>query len=303
MTTPLYASGGQTRVATVVETTYGTTPATPTMLVTNFVTFGLNKGFQTFQDASVRNDRMTDFTAIGNSVIKGDIDVNLRNGEFDHWFEMLMATTLSSQVATTGTTTGQSLSIEAAYLDQARYRLFTGCLIDKCAFSFAVNKFVGLKFSVMAQNMTASGSATGTTYTAASTAVPMKTETGTMKIGGTASALVESLDFTYDNKLQAAYTLANTNAQAFGYSLTEVKGTATVLIDSTDSINATFLAGTSTSIEMDVTDGTNTYKFALPNVTITDYQVSLTGTGFVKAKITFNADKDQTTGTNLKITV
>ena len=104
------ADGSRHSLAMVAESTYGTTPSTPTWTALRHTNcnLGLNKG--SFQSEELRSDRnITDFRHSAKSVNNG-FDFELSYGSFDDAVEALLGGTWADR----GTITGTTISAAAA---------------------------------------------------------------------------------------------------------------------------------------------------------------------------------------------
>jgi hypothetical protein len=101
-------ASSQTRLASIVEVTYGTTPATPTFLIQRFVSENLNANIENVVSNEIRSDRnITDLIQVGQSA-GGSVDFELSYGSFDVWLESLMFAAWATDVLKNGNT--QNLS-------------------------------------------------------------------------------------------------------------------------------------------------------------------------------------------------
>lgn len=104
------ASGAMTGLRYIAEVTYGTTPATPTMLAVRMLDNSLNLKKETFQSHEIRSDRMISDMRHGMRSVGGNISAELSLQAFDGLLEM----TLSSVFAAVAVHVAVNLQMIAA---------------------------------------------------------------------------------------------------------------------------------------------------------------------------------------------
>ena len=303
------AVGARSAVGAVVETVWGTTPTTPTLLQLPFVTFNLGKKLDKFMDPSIQGDRMYRPSVTGNSHIVGDIAVSYQPLNYDNLLGSLFNNAWSSNVLAIGNTR-TSMTIEHSQIDIAQYFQYTGVVVDKLALKLNTNGIVNATFSLIGKDSptvtsasidTVSGASPNGFYTPASVANPFTHSGGTFKEGGSAIASLVSLDLTLDNKVAANFALGQTTVTDFSSNFFDVTGTATVYLQDASVYNK-FINSTTTSLEFTLTNGTNSHDFLIPNVRYNDAVKSISGNGPVMLSIPFTGFYDSGTSTNVKIT-
>ena len=104
----------QTRLASIAEVTYGTTPSSPTFLEQRFTSEGLNANIENVVSNEIRADRnVSDLVQVGSSA-GGPVAFELSYGSFEDWLESLMFSTWSSNVLKNGNTQ-KSFTLEKTF--------------------------------------------------------------------------------------------------------------------------------------------------------------------------------------------
>ena len=295
-----FASGSRSSLSYVVESTFGTTPAGN---FTNlpFTSHSLNMTKERVEGTDIQPDRMSRVDRQGNRQVEGDIVGDLRDTDFDVLLESAMLSTWSTNVLKIGTTP-KFLSIEdyAADIDQSR--LFTGCSVNTLGVSLAPNQMVTGTFGIVGQNMAISQ--TEKTQDAASTAQPFDSYSGTLEIGGSASAIVTAVDFTVTNGFVPTFVVGDATAPALEVGEAVVEGTLSAYFEDASLINR-FVNETETSLKVTVGDnaGTpNTMEFFFPRCKINSADVGVDGPTSRMITCSFVALRNPSEATSLQIT-
>jgi hypothetical protein len=296
----IFTTGAETRVAIVAETTPGTTPVTPTMLVLPFVKLDLEYTQNTYKDTSIFSDRMERDVIAGLRKVSGSLSANLSHLNYAPLLQTAMFNTFASKVLKTGNT-WNTLTIEEWHSDITKGFVSTGCFADKLAIKVPVNGIVTVDATISGMNYSTETAALSSSPTAAVSEVPFTHLGGTILEGGTAIAYLTAIDLNIDN---AATELSVLGAQTpVGYTpgMSSVTGTLTAWVPDLTLFNK-FINQTQTSVNFTLTDGTNTLQFNLPNVTYTSAKKPVAGQGAVVLTLAFTAVRDPSTQSNLIIT-
>jgi hypothetical protein len=293
----------RTRIAVVPETTWGTTPATPSMTLLPVTAFGLNLTRNELKDQSIRSDRMQRYSISGNSQVGGDIALDYCD---DDTTDSLLACALrgawSTNVLAVGTT-DSSFTIEQGSLDTSLYSVYNGVKVDKAQINIALNDVVKMSFSCIGHGMVAGTAAiTGATYGAEPQLNPFTHYAGTIKEGGSVCGYLSQVQIDIGSGSQANFALGDTFAKNITYGLAEVTGTATAYFQDLTLLNK-FLNGTASSIDVTVTDGAGgSREFKMANIKYTSGTKQTANSGSITLNMAFTALYDATTGTPLQIT-
>jgi hypothetical protein len=303
------AVGSRSAIGAVVETVWGTTPATPALLDIPFTGFSVNKTIDKYNDGSIQGDRMYRPSVSGNVHIAGDLDVAYGPLNYDNLLVSLMNAPWATNVLKIGNTQS-SLSIEHAQLDIGQYWLYNGMIVDKLQLKLGVNGIVTAKFTFVGKDSptvtttsvdVTAGTGVGGFYTLPQTALPFVHNGGTFKEGGSAFATFMSLDLTLDNKSAANFALGASAAQSLSSSYFEVTGSANVYVTDAVMYNK-FIGSTASSVEFTLTNGTNSHDYLIPNLRYHGATKAVTGQGPVTMTLPFVGFFDSTSASNLVIT-
>ena len=299
-----FAQGSRSSLSYIAETSFGTTPASPTFAYLPFNTHSIDLTKDRVEGNEIQSDRMTRVDRHGNKQAGGSIETDLRKADFDELFESAFFSTFSTDVLKVGTTP-KYFTMEDEAADISQYRLFTGMAVSNMSVSIAPNQMVTGSFDMVGKTMTQSGStgSTGGTPTAASTNQPFDSYSGTISDGGSAISIVTSIDFSLANSLAPTFVVGSDAAQSLEYGRAVVEGTMTVYYEDETLINK-FLNETESSIEVSVDDptGSNSYTFLFPRVKYNGASVPVQNPQSRLITMPFVALYDATEDTNIKLT-
>jgi hypothetical protein len=303
-----FSQGSRSGLAYVVESAFGTTPATPSLIDIPYNTHSLNLTKDRVEGNQLQPDRMPRVDRHGNRQTGGDITVDLRKGDFDPFLESAMFGSWSNDELKTGTTP-KYFTIEDRALDLPQYRLFTGLSVSSLAVSIQPNQMVTGTFSMIGKDMTISGSSADATTTAASSNAPFDSYSGDIKIAdaggalGSGLTLITGIDFTIDNSLNPTFVVGETSTPQLEYGMANITGSITAYFQDATLINR-FINETETAIEVSVDDptGSNPYTFLFPRAKINSADVPVDGPTSRIVTMEFVALYDSTEASNLTIT-
>lgn len=299
-----FAQGSRSSLSYIAETSFGTTPASPTFAYLPFNTHSIDLTKDRVEGNEIQSDRMTRVDRHGNKQAGGSIETDLRKADFDELFESAFFSSFSTDVLKVGTTP-KYFTMEDEAADISQYRLFTGMAVSNMSVSIAPNQMVTGSFDMVGKTMTQSGStgSTGGTPTAASSNQPFDSYSGTISDGGSAISIVTSIDFSLANSLAPTFVVGSDAAQSLEYGRAVVEGTMTVYYEDETLINK-FLNETESSIEVSVDDptGSNSYTFLFPRVKYNGASVPVQNPQSRLITMPFVALYDATEDTNIKLT-
>lgn len=304
-----FAQGSRTSLAYIAETTFGTTPSSPTFANLPVNTHSLDLTKDRVEGNEIQADRMPRVDRHGNKQAGGSIEVDLRKGDFDEFIESAMlstwdATPVDADDELKVGTTPKYFSIEDAANDISQFRLFTGMSVSSMNVSIAPNQMVTTTFEMVGKTMTQAGStaSTGGSPTAASTNSPFDSYSGTISDGGSGISIVTSIDFSVSNSFAPTFVVGSDSAQQLEFGRAVVEGTMTVYYEDETLINK-FLQETESAVEVTVDDptGTNLYTFSFPRVKYNGASVPLQNPQSRLITLPFIALYDSTAETNLLI--
>jgi len=175
------ATGSRHNMAYVVESTFGTTPTTPsfTPIRHTGTTIGLSKRRNRVRRVTRRSSGSS-FPSRQTESVAGDINVELSYESFDDLLEAVLCGTWATNVLKAGTTR-RSYTVERHHQDIGKYLRSTGCNFNALSLSVAPNSMVTGSLSVIGKDFTiASAAITGATYAAETTTSPFDSFTGSI---------------------------------------------------------------------------------------------------------------------------
>lgn len=302
-----FSQGSRAGLSYVVESTFGTTPATPSLIQLPYTTHSLNLTKERVTGTDIQPDRMLRVDRHGNRSVAGDIVADLRKGDFDPFLESAFFNTFSTNVLKVGTTP-KYFSIEDAATDIAQFRLFTGMAVSSLAVSIRPNQMVTTTFSMVGKDMSISGTSVDATKTTASGNQPFDAYSGALSIGDaggslTASAIVTGIDFTLNNALAPTFVVGSASTPQLEYGMATVEGTITAYFEDASLINR-FINETETGLQVSVDDptGSSDYTFLFPRVKINGADVPVDNPTSRIITLPFVALYDTVEATNIKLT-
>lgn len=298
-----FAQGSRSSLAYIAESTFGTTPSTPTLANLPINSHSLDLTKDRVEGNEIQADRMPRVDRHGNRQTGGSIEVDLRKGDFDAFLESAFFSTFSTNVLKIGTTP-KYFSIEDRAADISQYRLFKGMAVSSLGVSIAPNQMVTGTFEMVGKDMTqASTSATASPITASSSNAPFDSYSGVISDGGSGIAIVTSLEFSLSNSLAPTFVVGASTTPQLEYGRAVVEGTMTVYYEDETLINK-FLNETESAIEVTIDDpsGSSDYTFLFPRVKYNGASVPLANPQSRLITLPFVALYDSTEGTNIKLT-
>lgn len=302
-----FSQGSRAGLSYVVESTFGTTPGTPTLVQLPYTTHSLNLTKERVTGNDIQPDRMPRVDRHGNRSVAGDIVVDLRKGDYDPFFESAFFNTFSTNTLKIGTTP-KYFSIEDAATDINQFRLFTGMAVSSLAVSIRPNQMVTGTFSMVGKDMSISSVSVDPTKTASSGNAPFDAYSGALSIGNTGGALssaaiVTGIDFTINNALAPTFVVGSSSTPQLEYGMATVEGTITAYFEDLALINR-FLNEVETALQVSVDDptGASDYTFLFPRVKINGADVPVDNPTSRVITLPFVALYDTTEATNIKLT-
>ena len=304
-----FAQGSRSSLAFIEETSFGVTPATPTLAYLPINSHSLDLTKDRVEGNEIQADRMPRVDRHGNVQAGGSIEVDLRKGDFDTLIESVMMNTWDASPAAAPDlikvgTTQKFMTMEDAAADINQFRLFSGLSASSMNVSIAPNQMVSTTFDMVGKTMTqaATTGSTGGAPTASSANAPFDSYSGTITDGGTGIAIVTSIDFSVTNSFAPTFVVGSSAAQSLEFGRAVVEGTMTVYYQDATLINK-FLNETESAIVINVNDPTSAsqYTFTFPRVKYNGASVPLQNPQSRLITLPFVALYDTTLSTNLMI--
>jgi len=310
-----FASGISNRVAYITEVTPGTTPATPTFSVIPYTQFNISGQRDTFSDPSIVSDTQNHYLTYGNNKVSGDVDSILLaqtatsgNMLYDPFWESLLESSWTTNVLKIGTT-HKSFTFETTSTDTGLaasiYSRYTGCEITSAQLTLNMQGPATVKWGVIGMGFAEATSAiASSTYTAIpSTSQPLVhgNSSGFIKEGGSTIAIITSISLNINKAADANYSLGSYTAQNITSSKKKITGTVTAYFTDLTLLNK-FINGTSTSIDIKMSDGTRSLQILLPNVYYTAGNHPITNDNPIVLNMPFEAIYDGTNSSAIVLT-
>jgi hypothetical protein len=298
------ANGAQHSIHFVSEATYGTTPATPAFKPFPHTGTNLAMTKDGLESEKLRGDRQVEDFRHGNQTISGDITAELEYGDLDDILQAVLCGTWAADVLKAGVTR-RSFTIERKFADLTvpEWHRYTGCEFNTFALSVSPNAIVTSTFGVIGKGLAlATAAIAGSTYATPAVVQPFDSFTGSITEGGSAIAVVTSIEFTLENGLEPLFAVGSktTNRPAIGKS--RLTGTMTTYFES-KTLYEKYINETSSSILLTLVDlAGNQYIFDFSNVKYNSGQPDVSGEGAVTVSMDFIALYDATDASQIVIT-
>lgn len=285
------ANGAQHSIHYIVESTYGTTPSTPTWtpLPHTGTTLAMTK--DAIESEKLRGDRQVEDFRHGNKTISGDVSSELEYSAFDDILEAVLGGTWTTNVLKAGSTR-RSYTIERKFADlaTAEYHRYSGCEFNTLSISVSPNSMATCTFGVVGKDLAlATSEVASSTYSADVGNTPFDSFTGSISEGGSSIATVTSIDINIENGLEPLFSVGSdtTNQPSIGKS--RVTGTLTTYFDS-KSLYEKFINETESSLTLVLTDlDGNSYTIDMSTVKYNSGQPDVSGEGSVTVSMDFVA--------------
>jgi len=298
-----FAQGSRSRLSLVVESSFGATPSSPSMLTLPFTSQTLDLTKQTLEGNDILPDRIPRILRHGNRNAVGDITVDLRANVYDELLESLFFSSLASGAGSMSIgTTPQFLTIEDAALDITQFRQFTGMAVSQARFAMSPNNMVETVFSMVGKDMEVASSTLGTPA-AAEDEEPFDSYSGSIQEGGSPIATVTGFDFTIQNSLNPTFVIGADTTPQLEFGRAVVQGQITSYFENATLLNK-FLNETESSLQLVMDDGVSgrTYTWDFPNIKYTGASVPVQNPQSRVITLPFTALYDANETTNLKLT-
>lgn len=296
----------QTRLAYIAESTYGTTPSTPTLLEQRFTSEDLNANFQNITSDEIRDDRnVSDLVQVGSNA-GGPVNFELSYASFDAWLESLMFSTWSTNVLKNGNTQ-KSFTLEKTFEAGAtdQYHRFTGAVVNSMSLAIQAQQIVTGSFDFLAKGSSSAQAAiAGSSYTATNTnpVISAASNFAALAITGVTGPELTALNLNVTNNLRQQQVIGSTEARGLGTGRFEVTGDLTAYFEN-EELYELFLAGSAADLTFELGGAsTSKYEFVIGNLKFETGKVVAGGNDQdVLAQMTFRGLFDGTDNT-LQIT-
>lgn len=284
------ATGSKHTLHFIEETTYGTTPSTPTWTPCPITGVSLGMTKDAIEAGKLRADRQVEDLRHGNKQIGGEINGELEYGAYDDLLEAMAMGTWSTNVLRTGTTR-RSFTFERFFdLATDEYHRYTGCEVNSMTLSVQPNSMVGLTFGVIGQDMsTNTTQVASSTYSADLGNSPFDSFTGSITEGGSAIADVTAIELNWENGIEPAFVVGSALTIQPSDGKSRLTGSLTAYFQS-KALYDKFLNETSSEIVFTLTDvDSQSIQFDIPNIKYTAGNPDVSGEGPVTVALEFTA--------------
>lgn len=271
------AAGSQRSLRYIMETTFGTTPSTPTLeTIRNTGGSGVGLDRSQLQSSEFRSDRNVANMRLGNKTPNLEIPFELSYESF----EDLIASALFSDWEDTdssGTddtvkngTTQKSMTIEEAFEDISVFQVARGMIVNSMSLNIQPNQIITGSFGFAGKAVDAPADTTiASSVNAPNNNPPFDSYTGSISEDGTQIAIVSGLSLSLENGLDPKYVLFADEANHIGAGRCNVTGELSAYFADKTLLDK-FVGETESSLEVELTDPSgNTYTITLPRIKFT----------------------------------
>jgi hypothetical protein len=291
----IQAKGSKASVQIDFETIFGTTNATPASIRVPINTSQLKSKQNLIDPATITGRRDPVEPAKGNIDVSGTIVVPLDANNIGFWLKAAFGapTTTGSAVPYTHVfkvgDTQPSLSIQQAFTDIGQYELFNGVKISKMKFSFGGDGELTVSIDVIGAKETL-----GTTSFDASpktiVLARLSNFQAAIKEGGSTIAVIRNVDIEIDMGLDGdTYVIGGQGFRgAVNEGIMQVSGNLKALFTD-QTLLAKAVAGTQSSIDITVTNGSYSLEINLPELVYERNSPGIDGPKGVQVELPFKA--------------
>ena len=301
------------QIYSVEETSYGVTPTSPVFdpVRHTAVSVGMSKDISVSEE--LREDRQIKCAKHGVKNVAGDIGFEISYGSHDDQLEAVLCGTWDIDGGGVGVdrltagVTRRSFSLMRYFSDQQAadkpYHTFTGCEYN--TFNLTVSPVGALTgtFGVIGQDhIVSTTEPSGSTYNAGTDSCPFNGFTGSVSIDGSPISIITELTLTLDNGLETRNVVGSDYTQRPTIGRSNLTGQATMYFENATEVEK-FINETESSLEFELSDGTNHYEFLIPRITYTGgANPDVSGEGAITLTVPFQAlVDDATVGSNIQI--
>jgi len=238
--------------------------------------------------------------------VSGDIGFEFSATTFDDFLESVLGGTWAANVLKAGVLR-RSYTIERYFSDIAPadkpWHRFTGCEINALNLSVPTEGKVTGAFSFMGKDMSLGDALiTGASYSASTTTDVIDSFTGTIEEGGQSIGIVTEITLALQNNLAAKPVVGSKTTLQHSIGRSNLTGQITAYFENAALLEK-FVDEAYSSLKFTLADDAgNSYEFLLPKIKYTGGVLNVSGEGPITLPLPFQAVRDDTEGTNIKIT-
>lgn len=283
------ARGSKHILKMIKEATFGTTPATPTMLEIPITSLSTDVAVGMIRSGQIRNHPFVDRLIQSLNTYDLEFGIELQDDTHDLILELLFgAAWATNSLKLTDALVGASAEI--GYTDLAKFDQFTGVCIRRGEFTFnaAEDSAVTASFGAMAKDGTLDAAATlATATTAAPDSDPFVFSEAVVSIGGT-EKVVTAASITVERTVDRLLKLGSTTPHEYIPSDVVVTGSITIPLE--DAAESTRLTGfTDGELEIACTKGSASRTFTVHSMNYARMGRRIQGRGAILQEIQWEA--------------
>lgn len=252
----------------IKETTYGTTPSTPTGYSLPFVSTTLKGERNLVASKVIRGNRNPTAPDQGNTNVGGNVVVPVDLIGIGYWLEMLLGAPTTTGVGPyvhtfKVPTSVPSWVIELGYLDITKYLVYNGCKAESIAFKFGGDEELTATVELLGAKETA-----GTASIDATVSTFTITKFGNFQAavteGGSSIATVQEINMTIKNNLDAnTFCIGGSGIRpSLPEGVVAVSGSIKAMFEDLTLLNKA-INGTESSLVVTLTSGTSSLVLAV----------------------------------------
>jgi hypothetical protein len=304
------AVGSRSQIIFTPEAIWGTTPGSPSCKGIPFTseTFGLSIG--SIESAEIDSSRMLKWRERGNYDPRGDISVELAPEGFGTLLKHALgnAVTVGSASPFTHTIKGytslpEGLTIEIGHPDVSQYFVYKGCKVSDLVIDGAQADYLKATFTFLGKTPTAPAAVSIDASPAYPTLEPFVCYQAVFEEAGVTVATVLNFNISLTNGLQEDGYIYNDRERASMVAgLRRITGSFEAFFENEILFNK-FRDGTPSSFKALFTSGAYSMEIYIPNIEYTGSTPTTGGPDPIKIPMNWQALKDDTEDTDIKITL
>jgi len=298
------AAGSQRSLRYIMETTFGTTPSTPTLdTIRNTGGSGVGLDRSQLQSSEFRSDRNVANLRLGNKTPSLEIPFELSYESFDDLIASALFSAWDGGTPDTvkNGTTQKSMTIEEAFEDISVFQVARGMIVNSMSLSIQPDQIITGSFGFAGKAVDAPADTTiASSVNSPNTNPPFDSYTGSISEGGATIAIVSGLSLSLDNGLDPKYVLFADEANHIGAGRCNVTGELSAYFSDKTLLDK-FINETESSLNVELTDPNgNTYAITLPRIKFTGESKSISENDIVQT-LPIQALYDETETCAIKI--
>jgi hypothetical protein len=301
------ADTSQTQLASIVEVTAGTTPATPAFTKVRYTGESLKHTRQNITSNEIRPDRnVSDLIQVGGSA-EGSVNFELSYGAFDTWLESFMFAAWNTNVLKNGAT-AKSFTLEKKFETGStdHYFRYVGMQANTFSLNIAAQEVVTGSFGFMGMGGSVDDAIIASaTYGDAPTndVINAGTDFASLAITGITSPKITAITLEGTNNLRQKPVVGSVASIGTGAGRFVLNGSVTMYFEDMAGYEL-FLAGTASDLTFKLGEASSlNYVFVIPNLKFSDADIPTPGNDQdVFITLPFQALYDASDACTMKIT-